>query len=39
MLENRLPALHNILTGNRDATGKRFADVKDELGLVVADMG
>jgi hypothetical protein len=39
MLDYRLPALQSVLTGHRDATAKRFADVKDELGLVVADMG
>jgi hypothetical protein len=38
MLENRLPALQHIVTGNRDATEKRFADVDDELGVVVVDM-
>jgi hypothetical protein len=39
MMDYRLPALQNVLTGHRDATEKRFADVEDELGLVVADMG
>jgi hypothetical protein len=38
MLDNPLPALQNILTGNCEAMEKRFADVEDELGLVVADM-
>jgi hypothetical protein len=28
-----------VLTGHCDVTEKRFADVEDELGLVVADMG
>jgi hypothetical protein len=39
MLDYRIPALQSVLTGHRDATEKRFADVEDELGLVVADMG
>jgi hypothetical protein len=39
MLDYRLPALQRVLTGHRGATEKRFADVEDELGLVVADMG
>jgi hypothetical protein len=39
MLDYRLPALQNVLTGHRDTTEKRFAYVEDELGLVVADMG
>jgi hypothetical protein len=39
MLDYRLPALQSVLTGHRGATKKRFADVEDELGLVVADMG
>jgi hypothetical protein len=39
MLDYRLPALQSVLTGHRDATENRCADVEDELGLVVADMG
>jgi uncharacterized protein with GYD domain len=39
MLDYRIPALQSVLTGHRDATEKRFADVEDELGLAVADMG
>jgi hypothetical protein len=39
MLDYRLPALQSILMGHRDATEKLFADVEDEFGLVVADMG
>jgi hypothetical protein len=38
MLDNPLPALQNILTCNCGAMEKRFADVEDELGLVVTDM-
>jgi hypothetical protein len=39
MLENYHPALQIIVTLNLDAIETRFADVEDELGLVVADMG
>jgi hypothetical protein len=39
MLDYRLPALQSVLTGHRDATEKRFADVEFEFGLVVADTG
>jgi hypothetical protein len=39
MLDYRLPALQSVLTGHRNATEKRFANVEDELGLVAADMG
>jgi hypothetical protein len=39
ILENNLPALQNILRVNRVVMDKHFADVEDELGLVVADMG
>jgi hypothetical protein len=39
MLDYRLSVLQSVLTGHRDATENRFADVEDELGLVVADMG
>jgi hypothetical protein len=31
MLDNHLPALQRAITGNREATEKRFTDVEDEL--------